>query len=695
MPMVWYVPPLSPVVDLLRDQGHDAEDRGDLFGAIEALRIPVEYLAELFTAGDTEIVTDGAAQARRDALLHARHHPGPRRATSRSRRPSGMTEEALYEMYRLHGDREVRRPLRHPQGPRRAGPRPRGDGLLARLRRGARMYESGTVRRGERAARRPSRSRPSTRSSSGRPPSGIDADASRLRGRVNLLNWDGNGAPAGCSPAVPRRERRPSRGARGRESRRPGRAPGRVAGASTTPTPSCSSGCPLLRRGRRRRCRAGSARPSTALLDHLASDAARPPAADYVEVFDLDREARALPVLLDRRRHPAPRRGARPRSRRATAPAAGSSTPTVSCPTTCRWCWSSPRSPTRSTDRRCCRSTGPASSCCEFALQDDADARTPGSLEAVCATLPGASPADRAAVHRMAAAGPAAARPSGSTPYDPRLLPLRPRGPRDERAAVGRPAVRRARRARSAAPIWRYRYDQFGWTTRSSQLYESRLLRIGSPLFHFGLAVRPRRPRRRPRDPESWTEAVGVSQDSTTSTRSLVGGIAGFCTLVGIASCLPPAHHRAGVHGDHEERQADVRRARRRDRARPGRTTLVSVGAGRRGAQLPRDRRRPGSARCSCCSPTSQAMAAAPLDVPDPRPGRDAAVRHLAVHPAGARLHRAAALPVPALHRLPQPRRPPRPGHRATAPRLGRRSAPATATADRTTRRGRPAVASH
>lgn len=35
--------------------------------------------------------------------------------------------------------------------------------------------------------------------------------------------------------------------------------------------------------------------------------------------------------------------------------------------------------------------------------------------------------------------------------------------------------------------IWRYKYDQFGWTTRSSQLYESRLLHIGSPVFHFGL----------------------------------------------------------------------------------------------------------------------------------------------------------------------------------------------------------------
>jgi nitrate reductase beta subunit len=52
MPMVWYIPPLSPMVDALAGTGHDGEDAGNLFGAIDALRIPVEYLAELFTAGD-------------------------------------------------------------------------------------------------------------------------------------------------------------------------------------------------------------------------------------------------------------------------------------------------------------------------------------------------------------------------------------------------------------------------------------------------------------------------------------------------------------------------------------------------------------------------------------------------------------------------------------------------------------------
>jgi nitrate reductase beta subunit len=52
MPMVWYIPPLSPVVDVVRDTGYDAEDRGNLFAAIDALRIPIDYLAQLFTAGD-------------------------------------------------------------------------------------------------------------------------------------------------------------------------------------------------------------------------------------------------------------------------------------------------------------------------------------------------------------------------------------------------------------------------------------------------------------------------------------------------------------------------------------------------------------------------------------------------------------------------------------------------------------------
>ena len=59
---------------------------------------------------------------------------------------------------------------------------------------------------------------------------------------------------------------------------------------------------------------------------------------------------------------------------------------------------------------------------------------------------------------------------------------------------------------------WRYRYDKFGWTTRSSQLYESRLLRIGSPLFHFGILVVIIGHVIGLLIPESWTSALGLSE---------------------------------------------------------------------------------------------------------------------------------------------------------------------------------------
>ena len=82
--------------------------------------------------------------------------------------------------------------------------------------------------------------------------------------------------------------------------------------------------------------------------------------------------------------------------------------------------------------------------------------------------------------------------------------------------------------------FWRYRYDKFGWTTRSSQLYEDRMLRLGSPLFHFGmlgvlgghiigLLV-----------PRSWTDAVGID-DHLYHYIAVAGGlVAGIMATVGL-----------------------------------------------------------------------------------------------------------------------------------------------------------------
>jgi nitrate reductase gamma subunit len=83
--------------------------------------------------------------------------------------------------------------------------------------------------------------------------------------------------------------------------------------------------------------------------------------------------------------------------------------------------------------------------------------------------------------------------------------------------------------------VWRYRYDKFGWTTRSSQLYEDRLLRLGSPLFHFGLLAVLLGHVMGLGVPESWTEAVGISEGLYHFMAVSIGGIAGIGTVVGMA----------------------------------------------------------------------------------------------------------------------------------------------------------------
>ncbi len=100
MPMVWYIPPLSPVVDALRETGHDAEDVDNLFGAVDALRIPAAYLAELFTAGDVGIV-DGVLRrlAAMRAYMRGVSLDGTRDESVAAR--VGMSGSQVEDMYRL------------------------------------------------------------------------------------------------------------------------------------------------------------------------------------------------------------------------------------------------------------------------------------------------------------------------------------------------------------------------------------------------------------------------------------------------------------------------------------------------------------------------------------------------------------------------------------------------------------------
>lgn len=86
--------------------------------------------------------------------------------------------------------------------------------------------------------------------------------------------------------------------------------------------------------------------------------------------------------------------------------------------------------------------------------------------------------------------------------------------------------------------VWRFRYDKFGWTTRSSQLYERSILRIASPLFHLGMLAVLAGHVVGLLIPESWTQAVGISEHVYHINAVILGAIAGLATLVGVVMLI-------------------------------------------------------------------------------------------------------------------------------------------------------------
>ncbi len=197
MPMVWYIPPLSPVVDVVTGSGNDGEDARTLFAAIDRLRIPVEYLAGLFTAGDTAPVT---AVLQRLAAMRA-HMRNVNLGTEQDPRIAqavGMTADELEAMYRLlaiakYEDRYVIPPA-HAESARAleetatgcsldvdGGPGMGGPGKFG--------SSSGRPMRAAVETFHALRNRQTADTPAGAKPT-----------RVNLLNWDGNGAPPGMFP---------------------------------------------------------------------------------------------------------------------------------------------------------------------------------------------------------------------------------------------------------------------------------------------------------------------------------------------------------------------------------------------------------------------------------------------------------------------------------------------------------------
>ncbi len=86
--------------------------------------------------------------------------------------------------------------------------------------------------------------------------------------------------------------------------------------------------------------------------------------------------------------------------------------------------------------------------------------------------------------------------------------------------------------------VWRYRYDKFGWTSRSSQMYETRILRWANPMFHFGILAVFLGHVMGLGIPKSWTDAIGISDGMYHFMAISVGAVAGVFTIVGLIGLL-------------------------------------------------------------------------------------------------------------------------------------------------------------
>ena len=80
---------------------------------------------------------------------------------------------------------------------------------------------------------------------------------------------------------------------------------------------------------------------------------------------------------------------------------------------------------------------------------------------------------------------------------------------------------------------WRYRADQFGWTSGSTQIFEHKILGWAGPAFHYGALAAIGGHVIGLMIPKSFTEAVGMSEHTYRWFSAVAGAVAGAVCIVG------------------------------------------------------------------------------------------------------------------------------------------------------------------
>src|SRR6185437_9904771 len=82
--------------------------------------------------------------------------------------------------------------------------------------------------------------------------------------------------------------------------------------------------------------------------------------------------------------------------------------------------------------------------------------------------------------------------------------------------------------------VWRWRYDQFGWTSYSTQLQERRLLKWGGPLFHYGTFAAIAGHVIGVLIPQRWTNAIGIPENAYRWFSAAAGTLAAVLVIGGV-----------------------------------------------------------------------------------------------------------------------------------------------------------------
>jgi nitrate reductase gamma subunit len=85
---------------------------------------------------------------------------------------------------------------------------------------------------------------------------------------------------------------------------------------------------------------------------------------------------------------------------------------------------------------------------------------------------------------------------------------------------------------------WRYRFDQFGWTSGSTQIFEQRILGWAGPAFHYGALAAVGGHVIGLMIPKSFTEAVGMSENTYRWFSAIAGAVAGAVCVVGFVGLV-------------------------------------------------------------------------------------------------------------------------------------------------------------